>query len=156
MNDNITVDIRLDADDSFVLTVLMPVAPRVGEVLWPARSTSTEQERLGAFEVKQVAHHCRPSGVHSCVVYVRKIGDSPISLPPLEQLVLARWLGSSSDTEQTRWGVGRRMPVVDGISRWERWIESDDTADWIHWDDPVFWMPLPDTNTMNRTRGATA
>ena len=147
MNDNITVDIRLDADDSLVLTVLMPVAPRVGEVLWPARSTSTEQERLGAFEVKQVAHHCRPSGVHSCVVYVRKIGDSPISQPPLEQLVVGRW---ENAPEAEEWAVTRRR-LVDGQVIWEILIDK-----WVRFPAPDLWSPLPDTGAMNRTRGASA
>ena len=94
--------------------------------------------------------------IHTTVVVVPVPTSGKPSLPPLEQLVLARWKGEKGDPELMRWGFARRMPVVDGISRWERWIESDDTADWIHWDDPELWSPLPDTSTMNRTKGASA
>lgn len=93
MNDNVIVDIRLDADDSLVLTVLMPAAPRVGDLLWPARSTPTGQERFGAFEVLQVAHHCRPSGIYSCVAFTKPLNaaDTPdVASLTTEELYEAR------------------------------------------------------------------
>lgn len=71
MTEGFGVEIFL-SDESFVMRVVMPVVPRVGETLWPT-DVAKGIKRPKAYEVQSVCHHCSPSGNYSCVVYVEEI-----------------------------------------------------------------------------------